>query len=89
MALAQTHLVLNECSVWTGRLYHRHMGDFQLVAPFKPTGDQPQAIEKLVAGLAAGRKHQVLLGATGTGWINVRHKEGEVGFVRSTEVWGE
>lgn len=29
------------------------------------------------------------LGATGTGWINVRHKEGEVGFVRSTEVWGE
>ncbi len=43
------------------------MADFQLVAPFKPTGDQPQAIEQLVAGLAAGRKHQVLLGATGTG----------------------
>lgn len=29
------------------------------------------------------------LGATGTGWINVRHKEGDAGFVRSTEVWGE
>jgi excinuclease ABC subunit B len=33
------------------------MADFQLVAPFKPTGDQPRAIEQLVAGLAAGRKH--------------------------------
>ncbi len=43
------------------------MPDFQLMAPFQPTGDQPQAIEQLVAGLQAGRKHQVLLGATGTG----------------------
>ena len=43
------------------------MTDFQLVAPFQPTGDQPQAIEKLVAGLRKGQKHQVLLGATGTG----------------------
>jgi excinuclease ABC subunit B len=43
------------------------MADFQLVAPFKPTGDQPQAIEQLVAGIGDGRKHQVLLGATGTG----------------------
>jgi excinuclease ABC subunit B len=41
--------------------------DFQLVAPFQPTGDQPQAIEKLAAGIAKGQKHQVLLGATGTG----------------------
>jgi excinuclease ABC subunit B len=60
-------IVTNACSVRGDRLYHRHMAEFQLVAPFKPTGDQPQAIEKLVAGLAAGRKHQVLLGATGTG----------------------
>ncbi len=43
------------------------MPDFELVAPFKPTGDQPQAIERLVEGLKAGAKHQVLLGATGTG----------------------
>ncbi len=43
------------------------MTDFQLVAPFQPTGDQPQAIEKLVAGLRKGQKHQVLLGVTGSG----------------------
>ena len=43
------------------------MPEFELVAPFKPTGDQPQAIERLVDGLATGAKHQVLLGATGTG----------------------
>ncbi len=43
------------------------MPDFQVVAPFIPTGDQPQAIEKLVAGFNAGYKHQTLLGATATG----------------------
>jgi excinuclease ABC subunit B len=40
---------------------------FELVAPFAPAGDQPQAIEKLVAGLKAGVKHQVLVGVTGSG----------------------
>jgi excinuclease ABC subunit B len=40
---------------------------FRLVSDFQPTGDQPKAIEKLVAGLGAGEKHQTLLGATGTG----------------------
>ncbi|MEI7604311.1 MAG: excinuclease ABC subunit UvrB [bacterium] len=40
---------------------------FQLNSKYIPTGDQPQAIEKLVAGLEAGRQHQTLLGATGTG----------------------
>jgi excinuclease ABC subunit B len=40
---------------------------FQLVAPFKPTGDQPTAIAKLVTGLAAQHRYQTLLGATGTG----------------------
>ncbi len=40
---------------------------FQLVSDFQPTGDQPQAIEKLVAGLGQGYQHQTLLGATGTG----------------------
>jgi len=40
---------------------------FKLKAPFKPTGDQPQAIEKLVKNLKAGVRHQVLLGVTGCG----------------------
>ncbi len=43
------------------------MPRFKLVSDFKPTGDQPQAIEELVAGLKQGMKHQTLLGATGTG----------------------
>ena len=43
------------------------MPDFQLVSDFLPTGDQPQAIEKLVAGLNGGMTHQVLLGVTGSG----------------------
>jgi excinuclease ABC subunit B len=41
--------------------------EFQLVAPFKPTGDQPTAIEQLVAGLKSEQRFQTLLGATGTG----------------------
>lgn len=40
---------------------------FNLVSKFKPSGDQPQAIEKLVEGIKEGKKEQVLLGATGTG----------------------
>jgi excinuclease ABC subunit B len=40
---------------------------FKLVSDFQPTGDQPQAIAKLVEGLRKGYKHQTLLGATGTG----------------------
>ncbi|MBS0486736.1 MAG: excinuclease ABC subunit UvrB [Proteobacteria bacterium] len=40
---------------------------FQLVAPFKPAGDQPDAIEKLVAGFESGLAHQTLLGVTGSG----------------------
>jgi len=43
------------------------MAQFQLEAPFKPCGDQDQAIDKLVAGIEAGRKHQTLLGVTGSG----------------------
>src|SRR5216110_1205270 len=43
------------------------MPDFELVAPFQPTGDQPAAIERLTEGLARGLRHQTLLGATGTG----------------------
>ena len=40
---------------------------FKLESPFKPTGDQPQAIEQLVNGIKAGDKSQVLLGVTGSG----------------------
>ena len=41
--------------------------NFELCSPYKPTGDQPQAIESLVAGLNAGAEAQVLLGVTGSG----------------------
>ncbi|MFT4178473.1 MAG: excinuclease ABC subunit UvrB [Thermomonas sp.] len=40
---------------------------FQLVSPYQPAGDQPQAIEKLVAGFESGLAKQVLLGVTGSG----------------------
>jgi excinuclease ABC subunit B len=40
---------------------------FELVSPYQPAGDQPQAIAKLSEGLLAGAKHQVLLGVTGSG----------------------
>lgn len=40
---------------------------FELVSPFKPTGDQPAAIEKILKGVEEGKKVQVILGATGTG----------------------
>jgi len=40
---------------------------FRLKSPFKPTGDQPQAIEKLTKNLKLGIQHQVLLGVTGSG----------------------
>ncbi|MBE3574296.1 MAG: excinuclease ABC subunit UvrB [Firmicutes bacterium] len=43
------------------------MPSFQLVAPYEPTGDQPQAIARLVDGLRRGLRFQTLLGATGTG----------------------
>jgi excinuclease ABC subunit B len=43
------------------------MTSFNLVAPFQPMGDQPQAIAELIEGVNSGMKHQVLLGATGTG----------------------
>lgn len=40
---------------------------FELVSKFKPTGDQPQAIEKLVEGINSGKREQTLLGVTGSG----------------------
>ena len=43
------------------------MPDLKVHAPFEATGDQPTAIAALIDGVGAGLKHQVLLGATGTG----------------------
>lgn len=40
---------------------------FNLVSKYEPSGDQPKAIKELVGGVKSGKKHQVLLGATGTG----------------------
>lgn len=40
---------------------------FELISKYKPSGDQPEAIKKLVQGIKEGKKNQVLLGATGTG----------------------
>src|SRR5882672_11440963 len=40
---------------------------FKLASEYQPTGDQPQAIEKLVASVRAGNRHQTLLGVTGSG----------------------
>jgi excinuclease ABC subunit B len=45
--------------------------NFRVDAPFKPAGDQPEAIEQLVEGVRAGLSQQVLLGVTGSGKTNV------------------
>ncbi|MFL6593692.1 MAG: DEAD/DEAH box helicase family protein, partial [Luteimonas sp.] len=44
-----------------------HPAGFQLVSPYSPAGDQPQAIEKLIRGFEAGLARQTLLGVTGSG----------------------
>jgi len=55
-------------SHWTiNRCRSTFVGMFELVAPFKPAGDQPQAIAKLTDGILSGAKHQTLLGVTGSG----------------------
>src|SRR5439155_18710930 len=43
------------------------MPEFDLISAFKPTGDQPQAIDQLSRGIKSGIKHQSLLGVTGSG----------------------
>ena len=43
------------------------MDHFELVSEYAPTGDQPQAIEKLVKGFKEGNQAQTLLGVTGSG----------------------
>src|ERR1700712_5648666 len=43
------------------------MPPFEVISPFKPQGDQPEAIDKLVAGIKEGKKYQTLMGVTGSG----------------------
>ncbi len=43
------------------------MDKFEVISPYKPTGDQPQAIESIAEGIENGLRHQVLLGVTGSG----------------------
>ena len=43
------------------------MGKFKIHSKFKPTGDQPAAIDSLVAGIEKNEKYQTLLGVTGSG----------------------
>ncbi len=45
----------------------RKAGRFEIVSDFQPQGDQPQAIDKLALGVEQGKRHQVLLGVTGSG----------------------
>lgn len=53
--------------VYKLELKRDNMSNFRLVSNYKPTGDQPQAIEKLTEGLLKGEKYQTLLGVTGSG----------------------
>ena len=48
-------------------IYRQEDKDFELISPYKPTGDQPTAIQELTDGIESGEKSQILLGATGTG----------------------
>src|SRR5574344_782679 len=53
--------------IWYNVLTEAHMDRFKLVSEYKPTGDQPQAIEALVNGFREGNQFQTLLGVTGSG----------------------
>src|SRR5919204_6096753 len=59
--------LLEQLNAYNLRLLEPLMSEFQLISDFKPTGDQPQAIERLSAGVKRGLKHQTLLGVTGSG----------------------
>ena len=53
--------------VVTPSRYHRKVPEFKVVSPFRPAGDQPQAVAGLVEGLGRGDRYQTLLGITGSG----------------------
>ena len=50
-------------------MQENQMDHFELVSEYKPTGDQPQAIEQLVQGFKEGNQCETLLGVTGSGKI--------------------
>jgi len=56
-----------DCQDLTRGVECHSMSKFKLVSPFKPTGDQPRAIDQLIKNLHKGGKHQTLLGVTGSG----------------------
>ena len=47
--------------------YNSRMDKFKVVSAFEPMGDQPAAIERLAEGIRAGKRHQTLMGVTGSG----------------------
>ena len=53
--------------IWYNKKRGEDMDQFELVAPYKPTGDQPEAIAQLSEGVLKGYKEQTLLGVTGSG----------------------
>ena len=59
--------------------------DFKLKSKFKPTGDQPAAIKKLVDGLKKGHREQTLLGVTGSGKTFIGTCKRNVAFVCITD----
>jgi superfamily II DNA or RNA helicase len=61
----QSALALAEANDGNGGM--AAMGDFNIQAPFEPTGDQPKAIKQLTQFINGGHRYQTLLGATGTG----------------------
>ncbi|NLD43735.1 MAG: DEAD/DEAH box helicase family protein, partial [Chloroflexi bacterium] len=50
------------------------MTEFRLISDFQPTGDQPEAIASLIAGIEQGDRYQTLLGVTGSGKTYVMAK---------------
>ncbi len=64
---------------------------FKLVSKYEPNGDQPEAIKELVSGIKNGRKEQVLLGATGTGHLQLlmlsMKFRNQLWFLLITKLW--
>ena len=60
---------------------------FELVSKLIPSGDQPKAIEELVNGINSGKKHQVLLGATGTGKTSRRGRNEPQWLLWKSKTW--
>ena len=60
----KTEDILNESKTTDGGFY---MPGFKLQSPYQPTGDQPQAIDKIAEGILQGKRAQTLMGVTGSG----------------------